>query len=323
MRRKIRNTQGELIAMKKKILDKCIKKEMKCKEGAKLFKMHPKAFSRLKRRYIEEGKEALIPKKPVPKKFTPVNRTPKKVSDIVVIVAEDNMDLGPVPLADRLEEKFKIKIHPTTVWRILKREKVRYTTTYRRWKETAKQYCLDEPGEEVQLDGCYPFGRSRKVVSFDVIDDCSKWTYGKIYDRENCENAIDFVNNLVRKIPFRIQKIRVDNRYGHKLREHCERLGIEVIENDPYTPEQNGKVERFHRTLKRKFFWKYCSFNDSKEVLEYKYSQWQNYYNYKRRHGGYKMERMTPREKIAKTMLLNISNQKPEKVTLTLQQYKN
>lgn len=318
----IRNTQGELIAMKKEILEKCIRKQMLCKEGAKLFKMHPKSFSRLKKRYEEEGESVLVPKKPGPKKFTPKNRTPERITKIVVIVAEDNLNFGPVPLADLLEEKFKIKLHPTTVWRILKREKVRYTTTYKRWREEPKLYSLDEPGEEVQMDGCYPYGRSKKLVSFDVIDDCSRWTYGRLYEREDCESAIDFVNHLREEVPFKIQRIRVDNRYGKRFREYCEGLGIEVIENEAYTPEQNGKVERFHRTLKKEFFWKYCSFNDSKEDLEYKYNQWQRYYNYKRKHGGYKMNRMTPREKIAQTMFLSLSNQKSEKVTLTLQQYR-
>jgi len=37
MIRKLINTQGELIAIKKEILDKCIRKEMPCKEGDKLY----------------------------------------------------------------------------------------------------------------------------------------------------------------------------------------------------------------------------------------------------------------------------------------------
>ena len=160
-----------------------------------------------------------------------------------------------------------------------------------------------------------------------MIDDCSRWTFGKIYERENCENAIDFVNRLVSKVPFKIKRIRVDNRYGKKLKEHCRKPRIEIIETDPYIPEQNGKVERFHRgvlpnrTLKKEFFWRHCSFHDSIAELEYKYAQWQNYYNYKRRHGGFKMNRMTPKEKIAKTMLPDLANKESQKVTLTLQQY--
>ena len=64
-----RNTQGELIAMKKNILDACINKQMKCKDGAKTLVMHPKSFSRLKKRYIEFGESILIPKKLDPMRF--------------------------------------------------------------------------------------------------------------------------------------------------------------------------------------------------------------------------------------------------------------
>ena len=95
-----------------------------------------------------------------------------------------------------------------------------------------------------------------------------------------------------------------------------------VIVNNPYTPKQNGKIERFHKTLKREFFWKYCSFHDSIESMQYKYNQWLSYYNTKRRHGGYGMNRMTPYQKIASTLFLSLNNiNYPQNVTLTMQQY--
>ena len=83
-----RNTQEELIAMKKQIFDACLSKQMKCKDGAKLLQMHPKSFSRLKARYEKEGEDALIPKKTGPKRFTPQNRTPSWLTDIVVDLAK-------------------------------------------------------------------------------------------------------------------------------------------------------------------------------------------------------------------------------------------
>jgi len=67
-----------------------------------------------------------------------------------------------------------------------------------------------------------------------------------------------------------------------RFKKYCESIGIEIIVNDLYMPKQNCKIERFHKTLKREFFWKYCSFNDGVELLQYKYNQWLNYYNTKR-----------------------------------------
>jgi len=317
-----RNTQGELIAMKKRILDACISRQMKCIDGAKLLKMHSKSFSRLKRKYELDGEDALVPKKTGPKRFRPQNRTPDDVAAIVCRLALNRPDLGPVPLADMLLDTHGIKLNQTTIWRILKREKIRYTFEYKRWKQDPKFYCLDTPGIELQMDGCYPFGRSRKLVCFDAIDDCSRWVYGKMYERETTENAINFVKRLIDSVPFRIQRIRVDNRYGQKFVDFCVSIGIEVIENDPYSPEQNGKIERFHKTIKREFFWKYCSFSNSSEIIQMKLGCWLNYYNTHRRHGGFGMNRMTPQQKITATLFESLNNiTYPQKVTLTLQQY--
>ena len=288
--------------------------------------MHPKSFSRLKWRYLREGDQALVPKKTGPKNFTPYNRTPDHIEKMVEVLANTNNHLGPEPLADILWDEYKIKLHPTTVWRILKRNKIRYTRQYKRWKQEAKLYSLDKPGEEIQIDGAYPYGRAKKIMTFDAIDDCSRWLYGKVYDRETTDNAIDFVKHLIKRVPFKIHRIRVDNRYKKRFKIFCESLGIEVVRNDPYSPQQNGKVERFHKTLKHEFFWRHCSYQDSIEELQYKYTMWQQYYNTQRRHRGYKMYRMTPQEKIASTLYLSLANnylkEYPQKVTLTLQQYK-
>ena len=297
---------------------------MLCKDGAALLKMHPKSFSRLKARFVREGVTVLMPKKPGPKNFTPKNRTREEVEKKVEKLALAHLDLGPLPLSEKLWENEGVDLHSTTIWRILKRRGIRYTQEYKRWKREPKFYCLDKPGQEIQIDGSYPFGRERKVVSFDSIDDCSRWNYSRFYDRETVENAIDFVKHLIISTPFTIERIRVDNRYGRKFKDFCESIGIEVVENDTYSPEQNGKVERFHKTLKKDFFFKECSFQDSLETLSYKYQGWQDYYNNERRHGGFGMNRMTPREKIASTLLFSLANRVehyPQKVTLILQPY--
>ena len=321
-----RQTQEELIAMKKEIINQCLKKELKCFEGAKLLQMHPKSFSRLKSRYLKEGEAALMPQKPGPKHGSPKNRTPEWLENKVIDLALKYRSLGPLPLSEALRDEEKIVLNQATVYRILKRRRQRYFRDYPPiLKQEKKLYCLDLPGEELQMDGCYPYGRSRKVVAFSAIDDCSRYVWGNCYDRENAINAIKFVTQLVKRMPFKIRAIRVDNRYGKLFKEYCENiLGIEVIVNDAYCPNQNGKIERFNRTLKYKFFWAHCSFSDEIETLNYKYHLWLNYYNYERRHGGYKMNRMTPAQKIASTLLFSTSNTLiyyPQKVTGMLQQY--
>jgi len=322
----IRNTQEETIMLKKKIIDSCIARNILCKEGAKLLTMHPNAFSRLKSRYAREGISALVPKKTGPKNNKPApNRTPEEIEDIVIALAIRYPYLGPTPLADKLEEKTKIILNSTTIWRILKRTGTRYTRKYKRWKNEPKLYCLETPGIELQMDACFPWGRGRKLCVFDAIDDCSRYVQGRIYHTENDSNAIDFVKRLINNSPFKIQAIRVDNRYGKRFKHFCEYAGIKVIYNDPYSPQQNGKIERFHKTLKRELFWRYCSYGENKEILQYKLTQYLKHYNYNRKHSGYGMNRLTPVQKIAKSTLDNYSMSLiyPQKVTLTMQQYIN
>lgn len=317
-----RTLQGDLIAMKQTVIDQCLAKQIKDKDGAKLLNIHPKSFSRLKHRYQQHGIEAIVPKKPGPKaRSAPPNRTKQAVEELVVALARANPQLGPQPLADLFFDTNSIILDQTTVWRILKRHKVRYTTEYKRWKQDPQLYCLETPGLELQMDACYPFGRARRLVEFDAIDDCSRYVAGRIFHHETTLNAIAFVDYLLERVPFRIQRIRVDNRYGKKFVEYCATKGIEVIANDPYSPEQNGKIERFHKTVKRECYWRYCSFYDSKEQLEYKLQQWLTIYNSKRRHSGFGMHRLTPAQKLALSLLNGISRFYPQKVTLSLQQY--
>ena len=68
--------------------------------------------------------------------------------------------------------------------------------------------------------------------------------------RHNQANAIDFVEYVVEKFPFRIQCIRTDR--GHefqaKFHWHVEDRGIRHAYIKPRTPQLNGKVERSHRS---------------------------------------------------------------------------
>ena len=319
-------TRHAFIDMKENIIKSCLEKKMKWKDAAKLLTMHPKSLSRLKGEYLQRGREAIEGKKPGPKGGRAPNRTPEIVEEWIEKLANENPHLGPDPLADQLEIQYGIKRHPITIWRILKRNKVRYTSSYKRWVETPKLYALDEPGEEIQMDACFPYGRARRVAAFDAVDDCSRFGFGEVYERETADNAINFITKVVERAPFPIKRVRVDNGYGKRFKIYCEEvLGIEVIENDPYEPKQNGKVERFHGTAKKHFWYRHCSFEDDLETLNYKYSLWLKDYNYEHKHTGLKMNKMTPVQKIAICYLMFFANRLLEnkKVTLSLQQNKH
>lgn len=309
--------------MKKSVIEKTLTKEIKCKDGARILSMHEKAFSRLRHNYKEFGIQALIPDKPGPKEGSPPpNRTPEIVEDVVCSLAQKHPFKSPVDLQEQLINDFDILLDQSTVYRILKRKRYRYNLDYTPIpKKAPTLYCLECPGEELQLDASYPFGRSRNIVCFSAIDDCSRYVFGIMCDKDNTENAIRLIEYILKRSPFPIKRIRVDNRYGKILKWYCDSKGIELITNDPYAPTQNGKIERYHRTQKQKFFYSECSFLDEMETLEYKLQLWLQHYNFKRKHTGYGMNKLTPREKIIKVMFQQLGNSQAKKVTLTLQSY--
>lgn len=318
-----RRADSELVRLKKTVLDEHIDHHLSVGQASGLLRMHPKAFLRLKGRYKLHGISALWPKKPGPKKGgkVSVNRTSKAIEQQIVDLSAKYPFLGPVPLASLLKQEHDVCLHPTTIWRILCRTTDRYEPGRKRWKNPVKLYALEEPGVEVQMDACFPFGRARSLVFFDAVDDCSRYLCSQAYQGgEDLESAKDFIRRLVRTSPFRIQAIRLDNRFnGPRLTKFCHHYRIQLIFNEPYHPEQNGKVERYHKTLKQEAVWRTMSFSDTLSVIRYKLALWVRYYNFNRPHGGLAMNGMTPSQKLSSVYLSKIIN--PQPVTLSLQQY--
>ena len=54
-------------------------------------------------------------------------------------------------------------------------------------------------------------GKPVKRYQYTAIDDATRIRALKIYDRHNQSNAIDFINTIIDKFPFRIREVRTDN----------------------------------------------------------------------------------------------------------------
>lgn len=320
-----RRADSQLVRLKQTVLDEHLARRLSVGQASGLLKMHPKAFLRLKGRYRLNGIDALRPKKPGPKagKTRSIHRTPDKVEEQVIWLSQTYQYLGPIPLARLMEQKHGVKLHQTTVWRILCRRTDRYEPGKKRWKDPVKLYSLEEPGIEVQMDACFPYGRARDIVFFDAVDDCSRFGCAEAYKGgEDLDSAKNFVRKLVRTSPFRIQSIRLDNRFhGPRMKRFCHYYGIQLIFNEPYHPEQNGKIERYHRTFKQEAVWRTMSFSDPLATIRLKLALWIRHYNFERPHGGFKMNGMTPSQKLISVYVSKVIN--PQPVTVSLQQYKS
>ena len=95
-----------------------------------------------------------------------------------------------------------------------------------------------------------------------AIDRASRWVYFEILPHKTAENTRAFVEHLLEKCPFKIEKILTDNgkeftdRFtaqgereptgNHPFDQACKANDIEHRLSPPYHPQTNGMVERFN-----------------------------------------------------------------------------
>lgn len=101
-----------------------------------------------------------------------------------------------------------------------------------------------------------PDGTRIKRFQYTAIDDATWVRALKFFAKNTQDKAIDFINYVISKFPFRIHTVQTDN--GHefqaKFHWHLADLGIHHVYIKPRTPRLNGKVERSHRTDEREFY---------------------------------------------------------------------
>lgn len=138
-------------------------------------------------------------------------------------------------------------------------------------------------------------GRDRWCYLFSVLDVFTRIWIGYAFDtRAGKENAIMSVNNALAsnsRIDTSRLVLRVDNGSQYRSREFTESmkaLGIKLEFIFVNTPEQNGHIESFQKTLKREYIW-VSDFKDYQEA-EGAISDAFHDYNEKRPHSslGYK-----------------------------------
>jgi len=312
---------NDMIFLRGKLISEIQAKKRKVKEVAEILGVNRETVSRWLAKFRFEGLDGICPKKPGPRKGSiAVNRTSKEIEDLVCFYGKEHPFEGPQAIADRIDEYEGINLHKTTVWRILKRRKIRYGLNYKKLHKKRQLYCLNEPGEEIQMDVCFPFGRARDARVFDAIDDCSRLVFAKVIPGQKQSDSIRFVNELILAMPFTIKAIRTDcgSEFSTAFTNHLNSLGIEHRKNAPYTPQHNGKIERYHRTFKEKeaFSW---PFHSSLDELNYRLKLWLNHYNFKMRHGGLAMNRLTPAQKVLHASLSKSLQPHLQNVTGTLQ----
>jgi transposase-like protein len=130
------------------------------------------------------------------------------------------------------------------VWRILKRLDLNRLPASQRHKRHDKRWRRYEkplPGHRVQLDVKFiaPLpGARRKHYQFTAIDDCTRLRVLRIYPQLNQKTAIQFLDYVLERLPFRVEVIQTDNgpEFGASFHWHVLDKGVGHDYIKPRTP---------------------------------------------------------------------------------------
>lgn len=166
----------------------------------------------------------------------------------------------------------------------LPKDKVKIRKGYTRHEEIRGQY----PGDKVQVDikyvpkECLLFDTiDKKYYQITAIDEFSRKRILEVVDEKSVTNTSRFVRTLEDKMGLKINTIQTDNGpefVNNQLETNLptlfeltlQELGINHRRTRPYSPWQNGKVERSHKIDGERFYNRneFTSVEDLKKKLK-------------------------------------------------------
>ena len=274
----------------KEFILELVKESGKVRKVCKEYGVNKTSYYNWKKKYEKEGRKGLYRKVPT------VNNHPKRLSEEVVkkvLELRQEYQMGPERIRLYLSRYHGIETSESTVYRTLVRHGVNQLSkkVSRRTVRT-KRYSKNVPGHHVQVDVKFVNLKDEnnqmvRRFQYTAIDDSTRVRALKIYPRHTQKNAIDFVNYVVEKFPFRIHTIRTDR--GHEFQAlfhwHVEDQGMKHVYIKPKSPHLNGKVERSHRTDREEFY-QLLTYRDDVDLNE-KLKCWEDFYNFNRPHSAH------------------------------------
>lgn len=252
-------------------------------------------------RYEQEGPNGLKDRSRRPL------RSPKATkAEIIakIVYLRENYHFGPWKIQMYLQRYHDIAISKSGIWRILKRlniNRLPYNQRYKRQKERWKRYEKPQPGHRIQIDVKFLErieGTRKRYYQFTAIDDCTRLRVLRIYERNNQRTAIQFVDYVLSRLPFRAEVIQTDNgsEFQEQFHWHILDKGINHVYIKPRRPRLNGKVERSHRIDEEEFYRMLEGVViDDAQLFNEKLQEWERFYNYNRPHAG--LQGQTPYER--------------------------
>ena len=192
----------------------------------------------------------------------------------------------------------------TSLYRMLIKLKIyKKAPSKKKVYEPKEYHQMTYPGERVQVDVKYVPSRcltkelkerGERYYQYTAIDEYTRLRYLWFTNAHDTYASTEFLEILVKKFPFKIEKIQTDNGFEFTNRlswqafmknkktmfeKKLENLGIEYKVIKPHTPKQNGKVERSHRKDQERFYFEkvFYSLEDLRNRAKYWIREYNNF----------------------------------------------
>jgi transposase InsO family protein len=212
-------------------------------------------FWDLRRRYASEGEVVLEPKSRAPRRVA--NKTPVAIEDLIVAKRKElddaGLDAGPGSIRWHLSDLEGLPSE-ATVWRILTARGFIHANPAKAPRSSMRRFTAERANECWQLDDTtWQLADGTEVKIFNVVDDHSRLLIASVA-MPTCTGAASLgalgEAAVVLGWP---ERILSDNAKAFRgvLTDALGELGVAARHSRPHHPQTNGKVERFHQTLKK------------------------------------------------------------------------
>lgn len=212
-------------------------------------------FYDLRRRYRDHGEAALEPRSRAPRVVA--NKTSAEIEEAIVAkrkeLSEAGLDEGAESIAFHLRDLPGVP-SPSTIYRILKARGFVVPEPAKAPKRSRHRFNAERANECWQLDDTrWELADGTEVKILNVVDDHSRLLVVSTA-MAACTGAATLAAlaeaAMVLGWPARFLS---DNAgaFRHVLADALRPLGVAAGHSRPYHPQTNGKVERFHQTLKK------------------------------------------------------------------------
>ena len=149
-----------------------------------------------------------------------------------------------------------------------------------------KHWRIEQPGDLVELD-TKELRPTRGVVlkHFGARDVVSRWDVVQVQQRATAATALEFLDALAERMPFRIGALQVDggSEFTAEFELACQQRGLPLFVLPPRSPKLNGHVERANRTHNEEFY-EVTPSSWSLPILNQQLRRWERVYNTVRPH---------------------------------------